>query len=62
MKIPPLGTIVRDSGIAVAVAELPADRREEWDERAAILEYDAGHERAEAERQALAMVRVRVHY
>lgn len=33
----------------------PAER-EEWAERAAILEHDAGLSRAEAERQAMAMV------
>ena len=34
MRIPALGTIALDSGTALAVAELPADRREEWSERA----------------------------
>lgn len=33
----------------------PAER-EEWAERAAILEHDAGLSRAEAERQAMAIV------
>ena len=33
----------------------PAER-EEWSERAAIIEYEAGVPRAEAERQAMAIV------
>lgn len=37
-------------------AALPADLRELWEERAAIMEYDGGLSRAEAERQALRCV------
>lgn len=36
--------------------ELPADLRELWEERAAIMEYAGGLPRAEAERQALRCV------
>jgi hypothetical protein len=32
------------------------DARAEWEERAAILEFDGGHSRAEAERRAMAEV------
>ncbi len=37
-------------------AALPADLRELWEERAAIMEYDGGLPRAAAERQALRCV------
>ena len=40
-----------------AVAQWPEDLRDLWDERAAILEYDAGLPRPIAERQAFQIVR-----
>ena len=39
-----------------APPKLTASEREDYEERAAIIEYDAGTTRAEAERQALALV------
>lgn len=36
--------------------ECPAELRESWEERAAILEYEAGLHRLEAERRAFEMV------
>ena len=42
------------------VASLTPDVREEWSERAGILEFSAGLDRAEAERVALVMVRQRM--
>jgi hypothetical protein len=40
-----------------AVARWPKDLRDEWEERAAIIEYDAGEPRPVAERQAYEIVR-----
>lgn|GEM_PF-4227065 len=40
----------------VTVDDLTEAEREDWAERSAILEFDAGNTRAEAERLALAMV------
>ena len=45
-----------DRDVAEAVAGLPPDQREAFEERAAILEYDAGFPRRMAERRALAEV------
>jgi hypothetical protein len=42
--------------IALAVEQLNELAREQFEERAAILEFDAGMPRAEAERRALGMV------
>ncbi len=46
----------RLSKIAQATPQMTDDQREAFEERAAILEFCAGLERAEAERQALAML------
>lgn len=46
-----------DASIARAVARLNPGQREFFEERAGILEFDAGLPRAEAERQALAQTR-----
>lgn len=43
--------------ILEAVAQWPQDFRDEWEERAAILEYDAGETRPVAERRAYEIVR-----
>lgn len=59
MTVPMPGTTVPDPGIRASLATLPPALREEWDERAAILEFCAGYSRPEAERVALAMVRAR---
>jgi len=40
----------------VSAAPLTPAEREEWSERAAIIEYEAGVPRAEAERRAMAIV------
>jgi hypothetical protein len=45
-----------DPDVAEAVARLSPAEREHFEERAAILEYDAGAPRREAERWALAEV------
>lgn len=41
------------------LSRLPPELRDEWAERAAILEYDAKLPRAEAERRAYEMVRTK---
>lgn len=43
--------------MAKELLQWPADLVSEWEERAAILEYDAGLPREEAERKAWEMVR-----
>lgn len=43
--------------ILEAVARWPQDFRDEWEERAALLEYDAGETRPVAERRAYELVR-----
>lgn len=45
-----------DRDVAEALAGLTPDQREAFEERAAILEYDAGFPRRTAERRALAEV------
>lgn len=45
-----------DRDVAEALAGLTSDQREAFEERAAILEYDAGLPRRTAERRALAEV------
>ena len=45
-----------DRDVAEALAGLTPDQREAFEERAAILEYDAGLPRRTAERRALAEV------
>lgn len=45
-----------DRDVAEALAGLTSDQREAFEERAAILEYDAGFPRRTAERRALAEV------
>lgn len=45
-----------DRDVAEALSGLTPDQREAFEERAAILEYDAGIPRRTAERQALAEV------
>ena len=42
-----------NAGIQSALASLSKKEREEYEERAAIMEYDGGLPRAEAERMAL---------
>lgn len=49
-----------DRDVAEAVAGLTPDQREAFEERAAILEYDAGFSRRTAERRALAEVLAQV--
>ena len=46
-----------DADVARAVARLNHGQREFFEERAGILEFDAGLPRAEAEREALAQTR-----
>lgn len=46
-----------DADVARAVARLNLGQREFFEERAGILEFDAGLPRAEAEREALAQTR-----
>ncbi len=45
-----------DPAVAEAVARLDESARDAFEERAAILEFDAGLPRIEAERQALVLV------
>lgn len=45
-----------DPAVAEAVAKLGESARDAFEERAAILEFDAGLARIDAERQALALV------
>ncbi len=45
-----------DPEVAEAVAQLDESARDAFEERAAILEFDAGLPRIDAERQALALV------
>lgn len=45
-----------DPEVAKAVAQLDESARDAFEERAAILEFDAGLPRIDAERQALALV------
>lgn len=44
---------IRESVEAVSPADLPGDWRLEWEERAAIREYDGGQAREHAEAEAL---------
>ncbi|SEQ49802.1 hypothetical protein SAMN04488038_10785 [Solimonas aquatica] len=46
-----------DPDVAAAVAALDADAREYFEERAAIIEFDGGVQRIDAERRALALTR-----
>lgn len=46
-----------DPAVARAVADLDADAREYFEERAGIIEHDAGRPRIEAEREALRLTR-----
>jgi len=41
-----------DLAIKQAVARWSEDRRDDWEERAAMYEYAAGHDREDAERRA----------
>lgn len=43
---------MRESYVIPFVKSWPAELREEWEERAAIMEYDGNLERAEAEENA----------
>ena len=45
-----------DRKLATALAKLDRGTREDFDERAGILEFDAGHSRREAERIAWGIV------
>ena len=45
--------LIREATIAVTPADLPPDWHFLWDERAAIMEYDAGLPRERAEAEAL---------
>ncbi len=53
--------VPQDRDVAEAVAGLTPDQREAFEERAAILEYDAGFSRRTAERRALAEVLALAH-
>jgi hypothetical protein len=54
------GGEVPGHGLPVERSEWPADAREHFEERAAIIEYDGGLPRAEAERRADAEVRAAI--
>jgi hypothetical protein len=47
--------------LGVSVEELPGDWRVEWEERAAVLEYDGGFSRERAEALALAEIVGKMH-
>lgn len=49
----PRGLLPEDASLAAAVAALPVEAEERFQERAAILEFDAGYTRAQAEATAL---------
>jgi hypothetical protein len=59
VDIPPEPSISRSPQpvMPAEVAGWPEERQEIWEERAAILEVDAGLSRTEAEREALALCR-----
>ena len=48
------------SGVIISPGDLPMDWRIEFEERAAILEYDGGLAREEAEAQALQEIKARL--
>ena len=48
-----------DASRVLSPGDLPMAWRIDWEERAAILEYDGGLSREEADRQALDEIRVR---